>query len=139
VLLFADLDGLKAINDTWGHREGDHALVEVANLLKRTFREADIVARLGGDEFVAMPVEASATAIAVVTTRLQTKLATLNATENRRYSLSVSVGVSIYDPEHPSTIEDLLARADAAMYEEKRRKRAQVSPRQLPGGSDSTS
>ncbi len=57
VLLFADLDKLKWINDTWGHAEGDRALCEVGKILKNTFRESDIIARIGGDEFVMLAVE----------------------------------------------------------------------------------
>jgi diguanylate cyclase (GGDEF)-like protein len=121
LLLFADVDGLKKINDTWGHSEGDRALIEAASLLKNTFREADIVARLSGDEFVAMPLETGAPE--AVTARLQTNLAILNAEQDRRYALSLSIGVAAFDPEHPCAPEELLAQADAAMYEQKQRKR----------------
>jgi diguanylate cyclase (GGDEF)-like protein/PAS domain S-box-containing protein len=123
VLLFADIDDLKKINDTWGHAEGDRALIEAAALLKNTFREADIIARLSGDEFAAIPLETKSGALEAVTARLQTNLAILNAEEKRRYALSLSIGVATFDPEHPCTTEELLAIADAAMYEQKQRKR----------------
>src|SRR5690606_30591217 len=58
-LLFADLDGLKQINDTFGHLEGDRALVSAAQILRQSFRSADIIARLGGDEFTVFPLEAA--------------------------------------------------------------------------------
>ncbi len=60
LLLFADVDDLKKINDSLGHQEGDLALIETANLLKETFREPDIIARIGGDEFVVLAAETSA-------------------------------------------------------------------------------
>ena len=59
-LLFADLDGLKIINDTFGHLEGDRALIDAADILRASFRSADIIARLGGDEFTVFPIEAAA-------------------------------------------------------------------------------
>ena len=123
LVLFADIDDLKKINDTWGHAEGDRALIQAAALLKNTFREADIVARLGGDEFVAMPLEIKTGATEAVTARLQTNLAILNAEENRRYALSLSIGIATFDPAHPCSTEELLAIADAAMYEQKQHKR----------------
>ena len=51
MLIFIDLDGMKQINDLYGHQEGDNALKDTANILKNTFRETDIIARIGGDEF----------------------------------------------------------------------------------------
>jgi diguanylate cyclase (GGDEF)-like protein/PAS domain S-box-containing protein len=119
VLLFADLDGLKQINDTLGHREGDLALIETAAILKETFREADILTRLGGDEFGVLALETSENSAETITSRLRIILNDHNAQEGRRYSLSLSLGVAIYDPENPSTIEELLAQADAHMYEQR--------------------
>ena len=120
LLLIADVDSLKSINDTWGHQEGDLALIEIAKVLKETLREMDIIARLGGDEFVALLIgtrEADAQATA---TRLKEKLKARNAQGGCRYTLSASVGITCYDPGHPCSIEDLIARADVLMYEQKR-------------------
>jgi diguanylate cyclase (GGDEF)-like protein len=111
---------LKSINDAWGHQEGDLALIEIAKALKETLREMDIIARLGGDEFVALLIgtrEADAQATA---TRLKEKLKARNAQGGCRYTLSASVGITCYDPGHPCSIEDLIARADVLMYEQKR-------------------
>jgi diguanylate cyclase (GGDEF)-like protein/PAS domain S-box-containing protein len=122
VILYADLDGLKEINDSMGHHEGDRALVTAAELFKDTFRNSDIVARLGGDEFVVLasiePTEEAET----LTRRLQGKFSASNNRRNRPYDLSISIGLAHFDDEESHSIEELMARADRAMYEDKRRK-----------------
>ncbi len=120
MLLFADFDGLKQINDTLGHQEGDRALIETAEALKETFRESDIIARIGGDEFVVLAIETNRSPAEILARRLQENLEARNAREGRRYKLSLSVGLARYDPEHPCSIDELLAQADRAMYEKKR-------------------
>ncbi len=119
VLLFADFDDLKRINDTFGHPEGDQALIEIANALKETFRESDIIARIGGDEFVVLAIETDGAPAEILTARLQENLKARNARGDRRYKLSLSMGIARYDPEHPCSIDELLARADRLMYEQK--------------------
>jgi diguanylate cyclase (GGDEF)-like protein len=121
--IFVDLDGLKAINDTFGHREGDLALVEAADLLKETFRESDIIARIGGDEFVVLAMENASTPGELWSARLQENLRARNMRTHRRFPLSLSMGLAYYDPDFPCAIDDLIARADALMYEQKRSKR----------------
>jgi len=118
-MLYADLDGLKAINDTLGHKEGDGALVEFAKMLVATYRESDIVARIGGDEFTVIPVGTTEDCIERVTARLKDNLARHNAESGRGYSLSASVGIACYEPESGRTMEDLLAEGDRLMYEQK--------------------
>jgi diguanylate cyclase (GGDEF)-like protein/PAS domain S-box-containing protein len=119
VLLFADFDDLKRINDTLGHREGDQALIEIASVLKDTFRESDIIARIGGDEFVVLAIETDGVSAEILTSRLQENLEARNAEGDHRYKLSLSAGIARYDPEHPCSIDELLARADRLMYEQK--------------------
>jgi diguanylate cyclase (GGDEF)-like protein/PAS domain S-box-containing protein len=119
-LLFADLDDLKDINDTYGHQEGDRALIAVGNVIKETYRDPDIIARIGGDEFVVLAIEgASESSAENLRIRLNHNLGIFNARERRRYSLILSMGVVRYDPDHPASIEDLIAEADKRMYEEK--------------------
>ena len=118
LLFFADVDHLKNINDTYGHREGDLALVRTADALERTFRNSDIVARLGGDEFAALALEASCQDQDAILRRLESQLQEASA-EEPRYKLSLSAGVARFDPKHDVSLEDLLARADRAMYEQK--------------------
>ncbi|MDD5223837.1 MAG: diguanylate cyclase [bacterium] len=122
-LLFADLDRMKWINDTLGHSEGDRALQEVANVLKETFRESDVIARIGGDEFVALLFESSDSGTEIYSLRLRDGFTVSKARESFNPPLSISVGVAEYDPEHPVSLEDLLARADELMYEDKGNKK----------------
>ncbi|MGA9350436.1 MAG: PAS domain S-box protein [Anaerolineae bacterium] len=118
-LLFADFDELKQINDTLGHQEGDLALIEIASVLRETFRESDIIARIGGDEFVVLVIETDGVSAEILTTRLQENLEARNVRGDRRYRLSLSMGIARYDPESPCSIDELLARADRLMYEQK--------------------
>jgi diguanylate cyclase (GGDEF)-like protein len=116
-VVYADMDGLKAINDTHGHDEGSKALGRVADILRRTFRSSDIIARIGGDEFVVL--EASAGGVE----RLRENLRRHNTEATGPYELSLSVGVFRCGPDDDPNVEEMLARADELMYEEKRRKR----------------
>lgn len=127
VILYADLDGLKEINDSLGHNEGDRALAKAAEMLKETFRNSDIVARLGGDEFVVLAALGSDEEPESLTSRLQENFSAVNKLGNRPYNLSLSVGIALFDDEATHSIEDLLAKADRAMYEDKRRKRSRDS------------
>ena len=119
LLLFADVDDLKRINDTFGHPEGDLALIEVADVLREAFRESDIVARMAGDEFVVLALETTEDSAEIITTRLQEKLEARNTAGDLCYRLSLSVGIAHYDPEHACSIDELLAQADRLMYERK--------------------
>ncbi|MGQ9648257.1 MAG: GGDEF domain-containing response regulator [Thermodesulfobacteriota bacterium] len=121
LLLFIDMDHLKWINDHYGHHEGDQALKDFANILKRTFRESDIVARIGGDEFVVL-LESKDECGQIVLTRLDENIKHHNAKKSRPYDLSISVGMTQFDPEHPIPVDELLSNADALMYAQKRKK-----------------
>ncbi len=134
-LLFLDVDGLKQINDTFGHHEGDRALVEAARMLKETFRASDIVARLGGDEFAVLFAENSADELKLAAERLQANIDACNAKNGRRYTLSLSFGTATYLPSQPCSLEALQARADALMYEQKRKKNAPGSAPDLRGAT----
>jgi diguanylate cyclase (GGDEF)-like protein/PAS domain S-box-containing protein len=122
VILYADLDGLKKINDTLGHHEGDHAIIKTAEILNDTFRTSDIIARLGGDEFVVLAAIGKEESAESLTNRLQERFSAHNLQPNRPYDLSISVGVVHFDGE--SSIQEVTARADRIMYEDKRRKKA---------------
>ena len=135
-LLYLDMDDLKKINDTGGHRMGDQALREIAFILKKCFRESDIVGRMGGDEFSVLAMEATEMNVDVLTARLQEKLDLFNSRSSAEagFSLSVSVGVCTCKPEHPATVEEMLSRADLLMYEQKRSKKS-GGPGKPPGPS----
>jgi diguanylate cyclase (GGDEF)-like protein len=122
LLLFIDMDDLKWINDHYGHNEGDQALINFARILRETFRESDIIARIGGDEFVVLFVSTDENS-EILVTRLQKNLKDYNARRLRRYRLSISVGTAQFDPDDPISIDQLLSKADASMYAEKRKKR----------------
>jgi diguanylate cyclase (GGDEF)-like protein len=126
-LLFFDLNDFKAINDNYGHAEGDRALVGFADVLRDALRESDVIGRLGGDEFVALLTDSNLAQTAVVTQRLQEALALHNAVAKRGYDIRFSVGQIEYDAHLHTSIDDLLAAADAAMYVNKRASKAQAS------------
>lgn len=123
LVLFIDLDGLKHVNDTYGHAEGNRALVEAANVLRDCFRQSDVLARLGGDEFVALTITSATSDEQTVRERLNAALAQVNAKPDRAYPLGFSVGILSCPPDEMTPVETLLERADALMYEEKRKKR----------------
>jgi diguanylate cyclase (GGDEF)-like protein len=120
VMFFADLDGLKLINDRFGHAEGDRAISLAAACIKETFRKFDVTARLSGDEFVALISEVPGRNVEAISRRLQRNLADRPGAE-RPYTLSLSVGVAHFDPDHPVTLQELMRRADAALYRHKRK------------------
>jgi diguanylate cyclase (GGDEF)-like protein/PAS domain S-box-containing protein len=122
-VLYADLDGLKAINDTLGHKEGDAILKETAVILAETFRNSDIIGRIGGDEFVIIPIGTAGDNLDIIISRLQRNIEIRNEKIDIKYKLSLSVGTAYYDPEHPVTIDELLTEADALMYSQKRNRR----------------
>lgn len=126
VMVYADLDGLKGINDSFGHKEGDRALVKAAELLKETFRSSDVLGRLGGDEFTILAAVDPDGGREKLLARLQEKFDNYNALRVSPYDLSISVGVAQLDPEASESMEDLMAAADAAMYENKRGKANRV-------------
>jgi diguanylate cyclase (GGDEF)-like protein/PAS domain S-box-containing protein len=141
ILLFADLDDLKIINDTWGHRKGDEALVEAAAIFREVFRESDVIARMGGDEFAILALETSLVpreAPGVLTDRLQQCISLHNARRDRDYTISMSIGVAFHDLSTSCLIDDLMSRADALMYEQKRRKREHQAGHRSDEGRSST-
>jgi diguanylate cyclase (GGDEF)-like protein len=118
-LFFIDVDGLKQINDTFGHPTGDSALICTAEALSATFRDSDILARLGGDEFAALAIESSGDHESAIASRLSEKLKFVNSHESR-YLLSLSVGAVRFDPKVPSSLVELINLADQAMYRAKK-------------------
>lgn len=121
LLFFCDLDDLKKINDSFGHEAGDLALVRAADALEQTFRDADLLARIGGDEFVVVSLEASRRVEGMVLRRLEKNLRKVGASE-KRYKLTLSVGVAQFDPKCPVSLGELMSHADQAMYQQKRRR-----------------
>jgi two-component system cell cycle response regulator len=127
LLIMADVDGLKQINDTHGHQEGDLALIKTASLLKGTFRASDIVSRIGGDEFAMLVIEAGMDTLEDIAARLTRNLKELNLTTELPFTISLSMGTAMFDPGKPSTFKELLLQADKAMYQHKKQKEEQQS------------
>lgn len=121
-VLFVDIDGLKQINDSLGHEIGDKMIVDIAQLLKQTFRDSDIIARLGGDEFVIL-VHVESRNTDEIYPRLQANINRFNQEHNYLYQLSISVGVSQSVLNENVSLEQLIEEADKLMYEDKRAKR----------------
>jgi diguanylate cyclase (GGDEF)-like protein len=126
-LFFMDLNGLKQINDTLGHITGDDALRDTAEVLRHTFRGSDIVARFGGDEFVALAHLHSELDIETLSARLREHLREFNAARTRPYVVDISIGATLVDDPADQDLEAFIARADEAMYREKRRTAARDS------------
>jgi len=117
-MLFVDIDGLKMINDTFGHPAGDEALIQVANMLSAGVRKSDCVARLGGDEFGILLERAGEEDARETAARLVSRIAGSEfCFEGACLPLSVAIGVAVIEPE--DSADAVLARADQAMYEEK--------------------
>lgn len=115
-LFYADLDGMKDINDSYGHAQGDNALRDVSELLKKTFRDSDIIARLGGDEFAVLALETTQDRPGLIIQRLESNVAEHNRSAGRRYTLALSVGAVYVAPGSEMTMEALISQADAEMY-----------------------
>jgi diguanylate cyclase (GGDEF)-like protein len=118
LLFYADLDNLKQINDQFGHKEGDLALLKTGEIFRNTFRNSDIAGRFGGDEFTALVIEEFGQTADTISKRLQDNMTEL-AANNTQYPLSLSVGMTRYAAEMRSSLKRLLAQADQALYKQK--------------------
>lgn len=117
-MLFVDVDGLKIINDSFGHRAGDEALIQVANLLAKGVRHSDVVARIGGDEFGILLENSDETAAHETAARLIDQIASCEVLhDGEELPLSVAIGVGMIDS--LDTPDAVMARADEAMYRRK--------------------
>ena len=123
LIIYAGVDGMEAINDIKGRESGDSVLVDVADILRKTFREADILARSGGDEFVISTLVSSKDHDKLIMDRLNASIDEYNAGKKDDILLSVSFGGAIYDPENPSSINEVLSQADENMHDVKDSKR----------------
>ncbi len=124
-VIFVDMDDLKRINDELGHTAGSATLSQTARLLDSTFRDADVIARIGGDEFV-VAGQFDHRAVAASAQRLQETAAARFSDSSGRFPLSLSVGYATSSDTRFDSLKELVARADQAMYEKKRRKKVAV-------------
>lgn len=123
MLVFLDMDGLKLINDTYGHTSGDLAIQAMANILQKVFRKSDIIARLGGDEFTVLALDCNVTKYNLIMERMNGFIDDFNATSPHPFTLSVSSGAAPYTANNPLTVEELLKEADRELYKAKKAKK----------------
>ena len=121
VIFFADMDGLKTINDQYGHEMGDKAIKLQAEVLKSAFRSTDIVGRLSGDEFGAVAVGMNLSQVNQIRLKVQLLAEKISKENDLPFILSCSIGA--VDLQKSSVLKRLLSEADKELYEEKRKKR----------------
>jgi diguanylate cyclase (GGDEF)-like protein len=124
LVICADLDRLKSVNDTWGHEAGDRAVVATSGVLQASFRDSDIVARFGGDEFVALAYHAGEESVAGVTARIESGLTDAQDALHLPHPLRLSMGVVAFDPAEKLELRTILEQADRALYRQKQSRRA---------------
>jgi diguanylate cyclase (GGDEF)-like protein/PAS domain S-box-containing protein len=123
-ILFIDVDGLKQINDTFGHSAGDDALRSMADVIQSAIRDDDIAARIGGDEFCVLLLDQIGEALERVLTKITTGAQAARAERGLAFTLSATVGACEIDAQTPGSLAQLLEHADRVMYEQKLRRRS---------------
>ena len=126
-LFFADLDGLKTINDTHGHQEGDDAIRSSAGVLHATFRQDDIVSRIGGDEFAVLSRADNLESLPEIERRLNARFDDFNAASGKPYRIGCSLGGIVIAADSVEPLDQVLAQADRLLYFTKRRRKAQAA------------
>ncbi|MBN1368653.1 MAG: GGDEF domain-containing protein [Dehalococcoidaceae bacterium] len=116
LLIFADFDNLKAVNDNFGHTIGDQVLAQTAKILKKAFRESDIISRISGDEFVILAGINQTRDIEIITSRLLHAIEKFNNAKRFPYVISLSLGTAVSEPGSTASIGELVKSADEAMY-----------------------
>ncbi|HYD81333.1 MAG TPA: diguanylate cyclase [Paucimonas sp.] len=122
LLMFADIDELKHVNDTHGHLAGDQLIIDAAAVLRGVLRESDVLGRIGGDEFAVFSLDTEDPM--ALRNRIREAISRFNDRHSRSYRLSLSIGLTGCDPSDVDSLEVMLERADAAMYRDKRNKHA---------------
>lgn len=117
-----DLNKFKAINDSYGHHEGDLVLTSFAHAMLDSFRDSEVIGRLGGDEFVAMLSDSDGVKTDLVLERFAAAIDKVNETLNKPYKIEYSAGVMHFEHDTDKSIQDMINEADAAMYEKKKAK-----------------
>ena len=125
-IIFGDLDNLKKVNDTFGHDDGDYAIVSCAEFLKKSLRTTDVVGSIGGDEFAAFAICDDADIIAKLPSRIKGIASKHNEVSDKPYNVTVSIGIYpiICSPE--LNIQEFMDKADNALYEDKKKKNPDI-------------
>ncbi len=122
-LLLLEIENLRTINEQYGQKTVDRILQDTAKLLKSTFRESDIISRIGGDKFSILLIAPPGPDIEIIiNSHIEDNLRTYHKQKNRGHELSLSMGLSRYDPAIPCSIDEFLSRADALMNKNRRLK-----------------
>lgn len=129
MLIFGDMNGLKAINDTFGHEAGDTALRAAAEVLRGSFRQSDLVARFGGDEFVVLALEAESESQQLLLDRLAEQFAAFNATSGLPFEVSICAGFVRFEGTAVEAVDEALRQADRELYARKRGRRSSTTIR----------
>jgi diguanylate cyclase (GGDEF)-like protein/PAS domain S-box-containing protein len=123
-LFYVDMDNMKAINDTMGHHEGDKALIDVAGILRLSFRDSDIIARLGGDEFAVLAIDCEHQYVDMMQQRLVDNINEFNAKSLRQYTVSLSIGC-VFISDSSLDLNEIIVLADSKMYKNKLERKKQ--------------
>lgn len=115
-LLFIDVDNFKRINDTYGHKYGDHVLIKLSNILKREIRDVDIVSRWGGEEFIVALHDTDIDGSRIVAERLRM------AVEKQKFQSNITISIGVTATDGSTSVEKLVGLADDALYKAKEQK-----------------
>lgn len=126
VLIFADLDNLKSINDNFGHEEGDFAIMTSASFLKGGLRNTDIVARIGGDEFAAFALCEDEKIIKSIPSRIKKIAEKYNLCSDKKYNITMSIGVYEFKCSESEKIQMYMDKADSLLYADKKNKNLDI-------------
>ncbi|WP_049962784.1 GGDEF domain-containing protein [Ruminococcus sp. HUN007] len=126
IVVFADMDGLKSVNDQFGHDDGDYALKSIANILSHSFRTTDIVGRIGGDEFAALALLGGTDNMNNILTRINKTMDSFNEFCEKPYYVNMSVGIYPFICGDDIVLSDILEKADEILYQQKKTKRKSV-------------
>ncbi len=126
VVVFADLDNLKLINDQFGHDDGDYALKSIANILVNSFRASDIIGRIGGDEFAILALLSNTENIGSITNRIKKTNSSFNDTCEKPYYINTSVGVYPFTCSSSIELSSIMDHADELLYQQKKNKRKSI-------------
>ena len=126
VALYADMDNLKIVNDEFGHDEGDYSIKTIAGILTDSFRSTDVVGRMGGDEFAAFAIINKDSCSEIIKDRIQKSMKEFNDQSDKRYYVNISIGAVEFIIDDTVEIEQILTKADAELYIEKKEKKKRI-------------
>ncbi|MDR0307901.1 MAG: GGDEF domain-containing protein [Chitinispirillales bacterium] len=131
LLFFADLDGLKMINDTYGHEEGDNAIKIMAEALKKAFRDSDLISRLGGDEYTVFTLNTTIDMFDIFEKRIENYLDDYNSISGKPYKVASSIGAVSFLHTDSNDVEVIMNQADAVLYQKKKKKKETAAAKSL--------